>query len=287
MPGFNPEKINIHDLAVEEPEKESEIFFDLERELSREDWKKIRAYIAEQRKILEDYNYDGKRECPPDIAELSFMKAIGEEIVLSEIEIENIEKRRHYLAKDIGDPRRSQFSEPLLRGILCHEKILGINTEPTKKEIDDIKEKSHFFIDVVNTLQALSENKIIGLNVSDISPEHLEKIRSQIRAGEGCFGFGDIRSPIGMIRNLRILGEYIDISPEHWKEIRELFDHIKKEMDLNKPHTMQSMIYYLYTLSILAADEIKIPEGGGLELVDHKKIDLQEKAPEMPELRNF
>lgn len=31
MPGFNPENINIHDLTIEEPEKESELAFDPEK----------------------------------------------------------------------------------------------------------------------------------------------------------------------------------------------------------------------------------------------------------------
>ena len=41
MPKFNPDNLNIHELAVEEPEKQAEVFFDPEKEITEDDWEGI------------------------------------------------------------------------------------------------------------------------------------------------------------------------------------------------------------------------------------------------------
>ena len=41
MPEFNPDKVTIKDLAVEEPEKESGLPFDVERDITEADWENM------------------------------------------------------------------------------------------------------------------------------------------------------------------------------------------------------------------------------------------------------
>ena len=57
MPGFNLENINIHDLTVEEPEKQG-IVFDLEREISKEDWEMIKDQLMEYKKTRQWAAFD-------------------------------------------------------------------------------------------------------------------------------------------------------------------------------------------------------------------------------------
>lgn len=45
MPGFNPDKINIHELTIGEPEKESALPFDAEKDISPGEWEIIMSYI--------------------------------------------------------------------------------------------------------------------------------------------------------------------------------------------------------------------------------------------------
>ena len=52
MPGFNPDNINIHDLTIEEPEKEQVFPFDLDVDISESDWKEIKKeWKTENNKI--------------------------------------------------------------------------------------------------------------------------------------------------------------------------------------------------------------------------------------------
>jgi len=44
---FNPDKINIHELTIEEPEQQSELPFDSEKEITPEDWDRINEFIKE------------------------------------------------------------------------------------------------------------------------------------------------------------------------------------------------------------------------------------------------
>ncbi|KKP33201.1 MAG: hypothetical protein A2360_04895 [Candidatus Staskawiczbacteria bacterium RIFOXYB1_FULL_32_11] len=49
MPKFNPDsQLNIHELAVEEPEKKSELHFDPERDITEEDYKKAEKRLKLQ-----------------------------------------------------------------------------------------------------------------------------------------------------------------------------------------------------------------------------------------------
>ena len=42
---FNPDRINIHELAIEEPEKQPEPHFDVERDITPEDWQGMRDML--------------------------------------------------------------------------------------------------------------------------------------------------------------------------------------------------------------------------------------------------
>lgn len=59
MPGFNPENINIHDLTIEEPEKEADFIFDPEKEITEKDYDEVKKYLAENEKSIQmdQYNF--------------------------------------------------------------------------------------------------------------------------------------------------------------------------------------------------------------------------------------
>ena len=49
MPGFNPDNINIHDLTIEEPEKNLELPFDVEKNITKEDFEEVVKSFKESR----------------------------------------------------------------------------------------------------------------------------------------------------------------------------------------------------------------------------------------------
>ncbi len=49
MPGFNPNKINIYNLTTERPEREPEAFFNVERDITDEDWESMKADLEHYR----------------------------------------------------------------------------------------------------------------------------------------------------------------------------------------------------------------------------------------------
>ena len=47
---FKPDRINIHELTIEEPEKQSELPFDPERDITKQDWEVMRLCLEHSRK---------------------------------------------------------------------------------------------------------------------------------------------------------------------------------------------------------------------------------------------
>ena len=54
---FNPDRINIHELTIEEPEREAELPFDVERDITKEDWIQINNQTEEYRTKKEWWNF--------------------------------------------------------------------------------------------------------------------------------------------------------------------------------------------------------------------------------------
>ena len=102
-----------------------------------------------------------------------------------------------------------------------------------------------------------------------------EKIR------EECLPVFNSYTYIDMLKAETILGRKPKIPEKGWQKMRGALKYFK-----------QAGNWYYFTklaadMAILSADEVRIPEGGGLELIRHKKEELTTETPPMPETRQF
>ena len=80
---------------------------------------------------------------------------------------------------------------------------------------------------------------------------------------------------------LAIFGSKPDMTKENWNII------INEIKDLKARKDWLMFVAIAASASILSADDVRIPKGGGLELIRHKKTELQPETPPMPETRKF
>ena len=60
---FNPDRINIHELTIEEPEKQTELPFDVERDVSKEDWERMWQSLENSRKYDNQIDFSTTAMC--------------------------------------------------------------------------------------------------------------------------------------------------------------------------------------------------------------------------------
>ena len=84
------------------------------------------------------------------------------------------------------------------------------------------------------------------------------------------------------LSDLRLLGVDAKVTKNDWEKIFGVLERFRVNIGVMGAETAK-----LFTdMAILSADEVHIPEGGGLELIHHKK-DLQTECPQIPEQKQF
>jgi len=273
---MNPERINIKDLTIEEPEKEAEVFFDPEKDITEEDWDTILDFFKSRH-----YN-------PVEADELEIL---GKGNEVSPPNHFYYEKREELLKSNETTSERNHFLPQLLKNIAI--KNHGINlSDQEKKEFKRIVKKlaeSEFWIgyaeklawaNIVGIKEPLDEKNLANiLNSMKVQDEEWVKARNE-EAG--------IHDWLKTAAHLKILGHSVPISKEQWQKFKAILDIDRADFPTNRKDT--GIMYFLMDASnmkILSADEIEIPKQGGLELLMHKKETILSESKTIPEKRNF
>ena len=164
MPGFNPENINIHDLTIEEPEKEDSVF-NVESEFTEEDWAKINNTLGRR--------LTSNKENPPGQANaLKFaveVEMLGHKVDLPEEAQQVIEE--HLKVLEMGALANDNWSTFALYAASL--KRLGINIELTNLQKSKMLKNFQKFqssLDIDTYIDLAIELNILGEKVS-LSPE--------------------------------------------------------------------------------------------------------------------
>ena len=261
---FNPDNLNIHELAIEEPEKESEVFFDPEKDITPEDWKIICNEVNGESINIAMISGYAK----------GLLKLLGKKSVLSDKEIDELKEQiNHGLGLDEVDVKAAVMAA------IMGEKNLLSNAQWEKIEKD--------YMSLYNTTCA---SAIIAGKKLSIATEEKTTRFSQLtseRFNEDAIKRGSVNaSDIENLVAARILGVKVEITNDTWLMIKAALKEMKETIKEEK-FMWDSFIMMASDVAILAADEIKIPEGGGLELIRHKKTALQPETPQMPEQKQF
>ena len=117
---FKPDRINIHELTIEEPEKQSELPFDPERDITEEDWQGMRNNLKRMREGHVNW---------ADYAQPAFaMKILGakeEDLGLDEEAWRGMEAKLAEYRRRISSPNENLFNFPFLAmEMKCFEAVL-------------------------------------------------------------------------------------------------------------------------------------------------------------------
>lgn len=271
MPKFNPDsQINIHDLTIEGPEQRAEMLFDPEKDLTEEDWEFME-------KTARKFNNGDWSEDRDDyrryIRQLIAMKILGRETQISK-------RGGNELSGDIRS--NDLTNELLVYAAVCRILVEQKSITKSLKSLKDCAEYEDWesFSSVLFPLILIGKKlKITPNEINHIEEKLKQYIDMGGRAVETAFKFAAF---LKLIKKDFVLPSYI------LEKFRETFLNLHKTAKTEKkPGRWFEFSEAASYLSIISADEIVIPEGGGLELVRHKKESLQSDMPALPEQKQF
>ncbi|KKP33202.1 MAG: hypothetical protein A2360_04890 [Candidatus Staskawiczbacteria bacterium RIFOXYB1_FULL_32_11] len=283
---FNPEsQLNIHELAVEEPEKEKlNILFDFKRDVLPHK-EQILSLIEDCRgSSWIDFTFLASRA-----------KIIGIDVNLKNEDAERLQAERNSY-------KNSLYSAQLyFTQIAAREAILGTDPKLSNEEKGEIKAQAERFRNSRTAKETFFEvaayEKILGIDpeLKQLDKEEFLKIFTRQKESMRQGSIFNWKTVIELASTGIVLGIDSDITEKEKQIIRMRMDHWLKEEEKLKTaqgaireNSMPTLIDLLSHLAIISADEVRIPKDGGLELIKHNnKQDLQTEASQIPEQKQF
>ena len=302
MPGFNPENINIHDLTIEEPEKQVELAFYPEKEITQKEHLDFFKLIS--RRIHGGTTYLAS---PEGAAEhIQQLETLGIDLDLSDPK---------KAALDIVDLKTlyDKLSEKLENSsVLTLQSERGVDLIVFLRKIGDlIGKKKNFELPTQEELQVKMDEyrkeddhsammklavsmKKIGLDPK-LSKDEEERMLTQAQSEEEQmknYRSGSdadfARGSAHLIAPAKMLGLPLRVSEESWEVFRSAIDHyhnLKEHKNLHKLDIAERILDMYHDLSVLSAEKVEFKKDGGVKLV--KKPELASEVNEIPEQRKF
>jgi len=285
---FNPERINIKDLTIEEPENYEDSFdlaFDFEGRITDEDWRSIKQDLEDSReKYLnkkDDIKYASGIE--RTLEYLAILRQLGSHQKLTDSEHQIIEARMAN-RKEKGE----QGHYLIYLKMAADLKLLGETIQISEKEWEIIEglvrtqikwsEYRDYSSPVAMTILGRDPN--LTKEEIDYFQNGLKEVRGKVKRAPNDMSFG---GPLSVrLAEARILGIDYELSQEDWKQMKQEFDNYR-----NYEHFQwEGLAQKAWGAMVLSANKISIPEGGGLDVVISKK-ERKVKDKLVPEKRNF
>lgn len=252
MPGFNPDKINIHDLTIEEPEKQTEVPFDPERDIMAEDWERIYKKIKS------------------DIWVYTSIKILDPQFVDKKI----IQKQEDSANKTLERKEWGSF--------LTYARHLKIIKPGAKININDEMRRG---VEAILKDQKIAKNwwdfawTAMSIKLIDpkfkVDPEDWEKLENYLSTRSNQADY------VRQAMKMRIINQ--DWNP-NWST--NTWNEIKKELESRRVRNDAGEFAEMAAaMKIMAAEEVKSTEKG-LE-INMKKKSIETEVSQMPEQRNF
>ncbi len=270
---FDPDRLNIYELVIEEPEKEkqSELPFDVERDITDEEWDRFKADMDQLRKSNE-WSYLGQKLAHLKILDPQRLPLL-EENLFSGMQ----EKRNHY--------SKSSFGGGDFLSVSCKLKSLfperNLNFSPVEME----KMKYSVETNLANEnwgnyALEFSVFKVVspdnGLKYDSRAMEENEKQLESFRKEKDWWNFCYLGA------NIRI----IDPSHDFKLDKADWEDMLQFRNSTTGQH-IDNLFAHFANMQVLAAEKVEVTDNG-LELTMSKpKQKLDTGVPPLPETKNF
>jgi len=262
---YNPDRINIHELTVEEPERKPELLFDPGKDILEEDWKKME-------KELENNKYRAWLFPMQAVA----MKVLNPNYVLSldpNIWKNMEDELREY--KERKDNRLNNTTS--IAKLAMYMKIIDPSREGdldqkswdrVEKLLKPNKDGLHWsWLPVAAAAKVVNPSRNVG-----VYSDSINELRDQR---------GDGFAEYAMYLKIFDPGYPLGLDQIDWEKMRNRLNKYRKEQTIRE-YMEQAMI-----MTILAAGEVTVPPGGGLEVVMKKDNSFDVKPSPLPEAKQF
>jgi len=282
MPGFNPEQINIHDLTIEEPEKGTDLAFDPERDLTREDWAKMEEQLDT---FYHTENYSDFCKLFGDMKAVDSTNSFLANYQISEkFKQDNL---KNWTGRSAGF--WVDFAEIAVALKAAPEKFGQENNIDEKdwKAMFDIlkyycKNRGSEFGLAITELAACM--KILDKRKDDkineiISWEYLQDNLEEFKRNGQWAEFSEMAKNIKIVKPTMDLG----LDKEVWESLREEL----KRSSADDLMGWQRLAKEAVALKILAAEKVDVTDKGLEITMRGEKKGLDNEVPPVPETKNF
>jgi hypothetical protein len=279
MPGFNPDKINIHELAIEDPEKQAELPFDVERDITPEDWEGMENGLQKIR------NWDRDDKWGYFSHHAMCMKILDSNIDLGLDQDSRDGLIQHLRTWDSIDTNLKWSNLPgqaVCGKILYPDMDLGFDAnswQEMSKKLQVRRERGSWddFADYAMEIKILNPKMDIKLSENDW--EGMENILEDFRR-KGLWGsFAD------HAQAMKILNPNVELNLDRaaWQGMRMALEKSREEGQKFEWRGFSSLAF---AMKIIAAEKVEITDEG-LRLTMPEKKSLQSETPPIPETKQF
>ena len=269
---FKPDRINIHELTIEEPEKPSELPFDPERDITEED----RAKMEEWRK----HHMKGNWQVVAEICAQE--KILGRAPELTESDWEELRDERENQFDRLGYMSLAEKARnEAIAGRtpkLSEEQWENIRKSREKDRLTPPKKGHHsFFANLITSEAVLGRPP----KLSEDDWKYLSECREKNKRSIG--------SLIEILEAEAILGRKPILDEDDWSFLKTEWEKHRNDpaFDADFKFSWKSSLDIAACMAVISADKIKIPKGGGLELIYNKKSIRGSQTPPLPEIKKF
>jgi len=265
MSAFNPERLNINDLTIEEPEEKGELPFNPETYITKEDWESMMEQMEESRDDL--FSFVGK--------------AAAIKILNPEVNIKITDKEREDIKELLEVWKKRNWYGFFQFAMSCRilDPKMDIPTSGYHNEIrqafqEKLKNQMSHYIGMAARAKVVEPARVGRTSTEEMWPEVMKYFETHRK---------DIQHFTEKATEIKILKpeENLDLTEEVWDKMLNKLDSLRGE-------DMTQFSQYAMDLKILAAQEVKVPEGGGLEVKMRREQEASEpEIPLIPEKKSF
>ncbi|KKP33199.1 MAG: hypothetical protein A2561_03060 [Candidatus Staskawiczbacteria bacterium RIFOXYD1_FULL_32_13] len=258
MPRFNLDNLNIHELAVEEPEKQAELLFDPEKDVLPEEWKMFE-------KMAKDMANLNSAETTARV--VAYLRVLGHPVEIDPYASNTVWPK---IIKSI------KFDTSFYGGAIgfAFLKLAGhrIFDFDKKRILKSYKEVCTY--GEVNSVLAFSA----WLKILDIEAEIPEKF-----TGDIAQIINNEATDEATLAIAKILGYDVKLSAKQIKRANGTIANYRDDYEKND----MRLLHLYYNLAVLAAEDVEITKNGLEIKMPEQKEPLHLRAPVIPESKQF
>jgi len=271
----NPERINIKDLTLEEPPKKRELPFDVERDITEEDWDKLCRF-------LEEISVDD----PARRSSFAYV-AMNTKLLYPNKPAEYFEGLAEKIKSSAEQNRPDSYQNFSLIAaalkVLSPEKFSEFHIDNNdwqgmKEVLESYKNGDHWdnFAWHAMKMKIIFPNKTSELFLDENAWFHMEETLFRHRNNND-------RALFAMEMRLLFPEKVLDfrIDKQMWDEMGKALTQSRIENEYYDFSTLA------VTMKLLAAEEIKITDQGLEVIMQKEKSEFKEETPPMPQTRKF